>query len=490
MADDQSVIDAPETDAEETKLEQTVTVEDSGPAKKTLTIEVPESRIQDKIEDSYQTLSDEAAVPGFRRGRAPRRLLERRFASSVRDDVKGQILSESYTQAVEEHELDVLGEPEVKDIEDLELPESGPLTFTVEVEVTPDVTLPDFSELKIDKPSAEVSDDDVADELTSLQQRNGKTAKVESAIEADDYVQADAVVLAGEDAGEDAEVLQEGNGVYILVAGESRDYKGHVLGILVPDLGKTLTGKTTGETVTVSMTGPQSHENEKIREQPITIKLSLTAVERVEPAPLEELLPQMGMETEDELKERVRTYLEQRAEQNQTAEMHRQVREQLTEKVELELPEGVTGRQVERSLARTRMEMLYRGVPESEVEQLIAEQRDQNAESAKQQLKEFFILDKASKDLEIEVDENEINGRIAMLAMQQGRRPEKLRQEMVQQGQIEQLYLQLREQKTMDKVLESATVTDAAPAADSEDKPKKTTKKKTTKKKTTKKKED
>ncbi len=161
------------------------------------------------------------------------------------------------------------------------------------------------------------------------------------------------------------------------------------------------------------------------------------------------------------------------------------------ENVDLELPKGVTGRQTARVLQRQQMELAYRGVPEDEIAQQIAEAREGSEEEAIRQLKLFFILDKAAKDLEVEVNENEINGRIAMMAQQQGRRPEKLRQEMHKRGQIEQLYLQVREQKVMDQIIEKASITEVEATGD--DKPeakKKTTKKKTTKKKTTKKKAD
>ncbi|MEL7087808.1 MAG: hypothetical protein AAGL98_05100, partial [Planctomycetota bacterium] len=112
--------------------------------------------------------------------------------------------------------------------------------------------------------------------------------------------------------------------------------------------------------------------------------------------------------------------------------------------------------------------------------------------SAIKQLKTFFILDKAAKDLDIEVAENEINGRISMMAMQQQRRPEKLRNEMRQRGELEQLYLSIREQKTLDKIIEQATVTEVAdtPGSSDEDAKPKKSKKKSTKKKTTKKKAD
>ena len=119
--------------------EQTVTVEDIGPARKRLTIELPAERIADKVKNNIDRLREEAAIPGFRKGRAPTRLLERRFGETLRDDVRRQLLTESYTQAVEAESLDVIGEPEIQDAEDLQIPDEGPLVFKVEVEVSPKV---------------------------------------------------------------------------------------------------------------------------------------------------------------------------------------------------------------------------------------------------------------------------------------------------------------------------------------------------------------
>ncbi|MEM9696937.1 MAG: trigger factor, partial [Myxococcota bacterium] len=377
MADDTAVVDTPETSGDE-KPEQSVTVEDAGPALKRLTIELPESRIADKIEGTYENLSNDAVLPGFRRGRAPRRLLEKRFAESIRGDVKGQLLSESYSQAIEDKGLDVIGEPDVKDAEELELPESGPLSFVVEVEVTPDFELPAFDGIKVEKKTSEVTDEDVAKEIEEYRERYGQMSAVEDATVAEgDYVQSDVKVLAGEDAGEDAEVLHEHPGAYTLVHGEDKDFKGHVAGILVADLGKRLAGQKVGQTVDISMTGPESHENDAIKNQPITIRLALTHVHRLEPASVEDLLPQFGMQTEDELKERLRTMLEQRNEQAQQADMHKQVTDQIVDAVELELPDGLKGRQIERALQRQQMELLYSGAAPEEIEEKLAEARSE-----------------------------------------------------------------------------------------------------------------
>ncbi len=473
MADDQTTVidtpeapEAPETPETEARPEQTVTIEDAGPALKRLTIELPESRIKQKIEETYGNLRDEAVLPGFRRGRAPRRLLEKRFADTIRSDIKGQLISESYTQAIEDEKLDVIGEPDVKDVEAIEVPESGPMTYSVEVEITPDFSLPAFDGIKVEKKTVTVTDEDVTKEIEQYRERYGRMSVAEDAtVTQGDYVQSDVHVYAGENAdtsgGEDAEnILSHHHGAYTLVHGEDKEYKGHVAGILIQDLGKQLAGKKPGESVTISMTGPESHENDKIKSQPITIKMDLTHVHRLEPASLEELIPQFGLQTEDELKERLKTMLEQRNEQATQADMHLQVTRQLVDSVDLALPEGLKGRQMERVLERERMELLYSGKSAEEVESALAESRSKGEADATRQLKTFFVLDKAAKDLEIEVAENEINGRIAMMAYQQQRRPEKLRNEMRQRGELEQLFLSIREQKTLDKIIEQASVTE------------------------------
>ena len=432
-------------------------------------------------------------LPGFRRGRAPRRLLEKRFSTSIQQDVKGQLISEAYSQAIEEESIEVIGEPEVKDVEELELPDSGDLEFVVEVEVSPEVTLPDLSKIELTKSDTSVTDQDVDEEIDRLRERFGTTKSVEDGkIKAGDYVQANVKILPGEDAADDTEPIAEHPGAYILVHGKEHDHRGHVAGILVDDLGKRLTGKTVGDSEAISLTGPSGHENEQIKDQPITIAISITQIERPEPAKVEDLLERIGAESEEDLKKQVRENSEQRAEREQQADLRQQLCDTLVEKVDLELPEGLTGRQAARVLQRQQMEMMYRGAAPQEIEEKLAEMRSGSEEEARRQLKLFFIVDRAAKEQEVEVAEGEINSQIAMIAMQQGRRPEKLRQEMLKRGELEQLYLQVREQKTLDRLLEQVKVKQVKGGDKGEAKAetkKKTTKKKTTKKKTTKKKD-
>ncbi|WP_428389155.1 trigger factor [Mucisphaera sp.] len=484
MSDEQQTATATEELDTENRLEQKVTCEDAGPALKKLTIEIPEEAIKDRIQTSFDQLTEEAVLPGFRKGKAPRKLIERRFASDIKGDVKNQLLAQAYQQAIADNELDVLGDPEVPGIEDLEIPEAGPLTFTAEVEVTPDITLPAFDSLKVEKVKREVTDEDVTQEIESLQQRFGQMVPSGKELEPGDFAWVEAKVFEGHGPAEDAEPVQHLPGTYVMVNGEKQEYKGHVAGIVVQDLGKRLAGKKTGDAERIEMTGPASHEDEKIREKPITIDLKIERVEQMQPAPVETVMMQAGATDEADLRAKVRQAAEQRIAAEAQQAQNQQILDQLHEQVEMALPEKISGRQAVRLLQRRAMELAYRGVPQEEIQGRLAELREASDAESKHQLKQFFLIDKASKDLDIDVSDQELNGRIAMLAMQQGRRPEKLRAEMQQRGEIEQLFLQIREQKTLEKIIEQAQVTEVEAKDEAADKPKKkSSKKKTTKKK-------
>jgi trigger factor len=458
----------PSVDANEAlKGKQTVTLADVGPARKSLTIEVPAERIAEKIKEAFERVQRDTVLPGFRRGRAPRHLLEKRLGEGVRNEVRGQLLSECYTQAVEDQKLDVIGEPEVKDVDKIVLPESGPLVFSVEVEVSPQVELPSFEGITVTSPAIEVADADVDAEIKELCERHGKANDVtEGAVQFEDYVQADVKILEGTDAKiEGGKFIGEQPAGSVYVRGKDGDFRGHVAGIVVEDLGQRLAGKKVGDEVSISLNGPAGHEDVRIRNMPITILLKINRIERVEPAAIDTLPTRFGLDSVDELKQRVRESVQQRKERQRTQDQHQQLCNQLLERVQMELPKGLSSRQTVRVLRRKAMELAYAGTPEKEIEQRIAEMRAGSEEEAQRQLKLFFILDKAAETLKIEVTDGEINGRIAMIAMQQGRRPEKLRQQMSRSGELDQIYLQLREQKTLDAILEKAAgAAVAAPA--------------------------
>jgi trigger factor len=156
--------------------------------------------------------------------------------------------------------------------------------------------------------------------------------------------------------------------------------------------------------------------------------------------------------------------LNQRAMIEQQSAMRQQVAKHLLDTIEVPLPEKLTAKQGERTLARRRMELLYRGVDQRDVEEQMAELRAASATTAQRELKLFFILAKAADKLGIRVTEEEVNGRIAQMAMERGVRPDQLRSELMRGNQVGMVIQQVREHKAMDAILSKAEISDISAA--------------------------
>jgi len=460
-----------ESSAEETTQARLVSDETVGPALRKLEIEIPAEVVDQKLEEAFDHIQSEAALPGFRPGRAPRRLIERRFGSHLREDVRNRLLGQAFGEVVEEQGIEIIGEPDVKDTESIELREGEPLSFLVEVEVAPQLELPSLDQIEITVPPVTVTDEDVDKEIESFRKRLGEPhEKPDDPIEVDDFVFCDVHVFLGHDAGEDAEPVLHRHGDHIYVAGESRDYKGHVASIVIEDLGRELIGKKVGDEVRINATGPEQHEEESIRDQPITVSIALTRLQRVEPAPMEKLLEQAHVDSEEALRTRIREGLQAHRENEQEQQKREKVTDWLIDHVAVELPEGLTERQSQRMLQRQAMQLAQQGqVAPEQLGDLMAGLKSHSDESAQRMLKQFFILNELADQLEVEVSDEELNHRVAMLAHQQGRRPDKMRKDLEKEGDLDQLSNYIREQKTLDQVQQRATVHVAEEAEDQAD---------------------
>ncbi|MHC4446337.1 MAG: trigger factor [Planctomycetota bacterium] len=466
-----------------------VKIEDVGPAKKRLTITIPASTVDEKMREQMDTLASKAALPGFRRGKAPQKLLAKRFGTEVQSESKSQLIADAYTGVIEEHSLKPISEPEpVESLDELEVEKGKPLTFAVEVEVVPAFDLPDVAGLELTKPVFEVDDKAIDAELERQRLHLGRAEPVESDFKADDQLLGRATVMK---AGQDEPIFQR-NDVMVIHPGDADGGRGHVLGLLIDDLAGRLAGMKVGDTLTVETTGPEVHELEDIRGAKLTITFKVEQAARVQPASVDDVVKHYGLESETILREQIRLGLEQKRMREQAAVLHQQVHEHLIEAVDFDLPEKVSAVQVARALERQRIELQYRGLSPAEIDAKLAELRADSEAEARNRLKLFFILHRLAEHYGIEVSEQEINGRIAALAHQSGVRPERVRAEMAQRGQLSEVVTQIREHKTCDRLIELAKVTEIPAdewrkAAGKKSAASTTGSKKKTKKKTTKK---
>jgi trigger factor len=433
---------------EDKDFEYPVTIEDAGPGAKKVSIEVPRDRIEKVMVQQFKELRQQAAIPGFRPGHAPQKLIEKRFQTDVKDQVRRQLISESYEQAVEKNKLQVIGEPEFDDPEKIQLPDEGSMTYSFQVEVQPDITLPDMAGLKIRKPKINITDDNVEQAMSNLREQQGALVPVEDrGVESKDYLTADVHVKI------DGNVIAHQHDSQIVAR------PGRVAGVQVDDLDKQLEGMKVGEKRTVKVTAPDTHPNEAMRGKEADVEIDLKDIKRLELAEVTpEFLAELGFENEQDLRGALREQMDEKIRYDVQQAMREQVNKFLLDNVQLELPSKLSDRQADRVVNRRAMDLMMRGIPREQLEANVERLRHGAKDEGIRELKLFFILQKIANDQNVDVDEGELNGRIAMLAAQRGRRPEKVKQEMSKDGSLANLYVQLREQKAIDKILETAQV--------------------------------
>ena len=428
-----------------------VDVQDAGTLKKKITITVPRARIDAKYDEMFGELGRSAQVPGFRIGRVPRRLIEKRFGKEVAEDVRNAMIAEAVAPAIEKVGLKTLGEPEI-DLEAITLPDQGDLSFSFEVEVMPEFDLPAMEGIDVRKPKLAMTDQRVEEYLQQIRLSRAHHEQTDkSAAEGD-------VVLAGARIGGEGLTPLERHGLTLRVA------PGQIEGLPLVDLGKALVGSKAGSTVTLTVQAGDAHPNKDWAGKTLTVTLTVSQVRRrVLPEVDQAFAASMGFQTLAEFRGHIRQRLAHRLEAETRQSMRDQVCKYLLDHTEVGLPEGATARATGRLLQRRVVDLMYRGVSAEQIQEHLTELQAGASEQAKERVKLSFILAKIAEQQEVGVEEGEVNAAIAQLAVEQNRRPDRLRQELAQDGTLSALEDSLRENKVLDNLLAKAKIVEVAP---------------------------
>ena len=507
--EEQPVEELSEEEQAMAKLKEAISVEkeEIGPLRLKLTVTVPQDTLDERRGEQFAELKRDALVPGFRKGHAPLRLVEKRFATDVGEQLKTQLIGSGYLAAVDKEELKPLGDPlfwvKVKEervgeddkprkvetekllpidkaVDNMTLPKEGPLTFSCELELKPEFELPELEKIPVKRPAITIDDDDVESELERMCMMRGVFQPVEEGeVEADDLLYADMKMSVDEDV-----IAREEN-----VELAARDLR--VKGVPLVGFGQAVVGKALGDQVTFEAEVPDDHENIDIRGATAQFEFVIRELKRLEVPPIdEEFLATTGFDSEQELRAATRSSLESQLEATISRGMREQIGQYLVDKTVLEIPEGLSQRQTDRSIARRMIEMYQAGIPQAQVEKEMDELRAKAHEQAIRDLKLFFILEKIAEERDIDVNEEQLNGAIAQIARQSNRRFDRVRDELSKGEGLKTLYLQLRDQQVLKALLEQAEITETEVPKKKKTvkKKKKTAKKKTTKKKVSRKK--
>jgi len=427
-----------------------VDVADAGTLRKKVTITVPRKRINEKFNEIFGELAKSAQVPGFRAGHAPRRLIEKRFAKDAGSDVRNALVGESLQWTATNVKMQTIGEPTI-DLEAIELPDNGDMAYSFEIEVAPEFELPNLEGIAVKKVKLETTDQRVEEQLDMFRQRGVTYEPTTEATSAGDVVTADVTVT-----GEGIDHDQKGSVMRVA--------PGQVEGLPLVDLGTQLADKKPGDSIEVAVKVPEAHANEAWRGKDATVAITVKEVRRrILPELNDAFAQQMGYDTVDDLRNLVRRGLSARMEQEVSSNMRDQVAQYLLESTQFELPEQMAARHADIALRRQFINLMQMGIPQEKIEENMAELQARSTEISRRELKLQFILGKIADKRELKVEEGEVNARIAAMAREQNRRPERLRQELQADGTIGVIEDRIREEKALDSLLEQATITEVEP---------------------------
>ena len=422
------------------------TVEKLSPTRVRINVEVPFTELKPDFDRAYQELAKQVRLPGFRPGKAPAKLLEARVGrGAVLERVVNDALPARYSEALSTSELRPIGEPE---IEVTKLSDGEELVFTAEVDVRPDIDLPDLGTLAISVDPIEVTDDEVDAELQSLRARFGTLKGVDRAAKSGDFVSIDlSAAVKGED-------IPDGR-----AEGLSHEIGS---GQLIEGLDEAIVGLSEGESATFStklVAGEHAGD-----EADVTV--AVKSIKERELPEADDEFAQLASEfdTLDELRNNLTEQVRRVKRIHQAEKIRDNALETLLEKVEVPLPENIVAAQVDAALHNAIHGLEHDEAKLAETLEAQGSSREkfdaENREAAEKAVKTQLLMDAIADELNIEVGESDLTERLVLMSRQYGIQPQQLVGLLQQNNQLPAVYADVRRGLAVAAVVEAATVTD------------------------------
>lgn len=436
------------------KLPQQVEISDAGPCKKHVKVTVDRNAIDARFDEKFSdlVLNSPAQVAGFRVGKAPRKIIEKRYFKEVAADVKTEVLMASLEQLAEEQSLSPLSPPDL-DPHAVVIPQAGPLVYEFDIEVRPEFDLPDYKALKLRRPIHTFTEVDVAKESRAILEPKGQIVPKENqTVEPGDILVADVAISR------DGKELNKLSEVRLKV-----DKRLALSDGIAEGFADKMSGAKPGDTRTVDITLSQEMTNEALRGTKVQGAFTVKDVKTVRlPELAPDLLEEFGVRSPEQFNELVRSRLERYLEYVQRQTARQQVLQTLAGEAKWDLPRDLLVRQARKTLVRKVMEMRSAGIPD---EQIAARQRvlEQDAvRTTATALKEHFVLQKIAETEKIEIEDADLEAEIDRIADQTGESRRKVKARMEKEDLLEALATELLERKALDHVLATAQYEDYA----------------------------
>ncbi len=423
-------------------------VESLNPTRVKLTVEVPFEELRPSLDAAYKTIARQINVPGFRKGRVPPQIVDQRIGrAAVLDQAVNDAIPQLYYAALQENELQALGQPE---IEVTTFEDGTELAFTAELDVRPQIELPEYEGLEAQVDDVEVTDADVDEQIESLRERFGSLSSVDRPAAEGDYVTIDLT------ASKDGALIEEAQA-------SGLSYKVGS-GTMLEGLDDAVTGLSAGE----SKTFVSQLVGGEMQGQDVDVEVTVQAVKEQELPELDEEFAQQASEfdTVEELRADLARSIERSRRLEQAAAARDSVLEKLLSLVDVPLPEAAVAEELEARRASIREQLTYAGMTEQQyldAEGQTQEEFDADLEKrVRDALTAQFVLDELAKKEQLSVDEAELSEHLVRRAQRTGMAPDEYAKQVVEGGHVPVLVSEVVRGKALAHLVDTATVRDAS----------------------------
>ena len=418
-----------------------VTVKEDGPVKRRLEVHVPAERVSAETEQAYRRLAGRVQLPGFRRGKVPRKVLEDRYAHDVRHDVLRHLVEETVAEVVRDKNLPVVSSPEVSEHS---FADDGTIRYVAVLEVRPTFSLGTYKGLDVTKKIERVEEARVDEMIGRLRERMAVLETEDERVN----VQTGDVLEFDMNATCEGRVLEKASGTGIkMEVGAGR---------FPADFERQLVGVTRGIETPIDVSFPADHPDAELAGKVVRFAVTVRAIKnKILPSVDDEFVKDLGWDdctSVEQLRAKIRADLESHANQ----EADRRVRGELLGRLVDEHPFDVPESLVNRQIGATLRDMGVSEIPEDRVDEI----RSKLEPSAVKQVRARFILDAIAKAEELDVTQDELEQEVRRQLIAAGAEAEKLRQYYSSSGAVMGLKMDLLRDKAMTRLAELATQRD------------------------------
>jgi len=428
-------------------------IEDIDSCKKKIKFDIAFKDYQAKVQSSYLTLARQVKVPGFRPGKAPMSMLEKRFGSNVKKEVMTQLVSEKLAEVIEEKGFRSVSPPKVLEVE---AEEGTDISVSASVEIVPDFKINDYSKVEIPIEITRVTDEDVNQAINYQRERQGTKVQVlDRPVEDKDFVKLDF------------------NGTLNGEAFEGGKGSDHIVQIgseyLLKDMGNQLIGMSVDEEKDIPVQIPENYSsNKSIAGKEVIFHVSLKGIQKNQLPELNDdfaknIEPKDKFASLEDMKLQIRSQLEEHARGDAHREGKKIVAKKITEMNPIEVPEGLVEEQIKHMVIQAlKKEQQAKNQTESINEEEIHvtdSQKKEHRENAIQLLQQELVLDQLASNLNIKIDESELNAEVNNMVRMLGEtNAHKMKKQWEQNGVLARLQSRIKRDKTLDAVMKEVQI--------------------------------